>query len=40
MRVCHEGRLMNVITPEHVLTGGLGFVVALFLIAAVLGWNG
>jgi hypothetical protein len=26
-----------IITPEHVLIGGLGIVVALFLIAAVLG---
>jgi hypothetical protein len=28
------------ITPEHVLVGGLGLVVALLLGAAVLGWIG
>ena len=28
------------VTPEHVLICLLGFVVVLFLIAGVLGWNG
>jgi hypothetical protein len=28
--------VMKVFTPEHVLIGGLGFVMALFVIAAVL----
>ena len=36
-RVRHEGRvMMKVSTPEHVLIGGLGLVMALFVIAAVL----
>jgi len=28
------------VTPEHVLIGGFGLVVALFVIAAVLAWSG
>jgi hypothetical protein len=32
--------MMKVSTPEHVLIGGLGFVTALFVIAAGLAWIG
>jgi hypothetical protein len=28
------------VTPEHILTGGLGLVVVLFVVAAVLAWIG
>ena len=28
------------VTPEHVVTGGLWLAVALFVIAAILGWSG